>query len=94
MRLERSARGSASTNGLPLSYAMRNRLAFLLMLALPQRTPSGGAIARFVPPALTPASFVSDQRGVLAADAHASLDPHIAGVQHAGLGDIAVAILP
>ena len=74
---------------------MRTRIAaFLLVLALSQRTPTGGAITVFVPPAPTPASFVSDQRGVLAAVAHAALDAHIADVQHAGLGDIAVAILP
>ena len=73
---------------------MRNRLAILLILFLPQRIPVGGAITTYVPPAPTPASFVSDQRGVLAADARAALDTHIATVQRAGLGDIAVAILP
>ncbi|MEP6999944.1 MAG: TPM domain-containing protein [bacterium] len=73
---------------------MRTRLAMLLLLALPQRTPVGGAITKFVPPAPTPSSFVSDPRGLLAADAHAALDAHIVDVQRAGYGDIAVAILP
>ncbi|MEO8623136.1 MAG: TPM domain-containing protein [bacterium] len=73
---------------------MRTRLALLLVLAQPQRTPVGGAVTKFVPPAPTPASFVSDARGLIAADAHAALDAHIVDVQRAGFGDIAVAILP
>ncbi|MEP6992534.1 MAG: TPM domain-containing protein [bacterium] len=72
---------------------MRTRIALLLLLALPQRTPVGGAITKYVPPLPTP-SFVSDQRNVLAPDAHAALDAHITAVQRAGYGDIAVAILP
>jgi uncharacterized protein len=71
-----------------------NRLLLFLALAIPQRTPSGGAIAKYVPPVPTPASFISDARNVLAADAHASLDARITGIQRAGLGDVAVAILP
>lgn len=73
---------------------MRIRFALMLALALPQRTPVGGAITKYGPPAPTPALFISDERGVLTADAHVAIDAHIAGVQQAGLGDIAVAILP
>ena len=74
---------------------MTNR-AFLMLVALPitQTTSSGGAIGKYVPPVPTPASFISDQKAVLAADAHATLNARIAGIQQAGLGDIAVAILP
>ena len=70
--------------------------ALLMLVALPlaQRTPSGGAITRYVPPVPTPASFVSDQRSVLSADARAEIDARITAIQQAGLGDIAVAILP
>ncbi|MDQ2664794.1 MAG: TPM domain-containing protein [Gemmatimonadota bacterium] len=73
---------------------MRIRFALVLALALPQRTPVGGVITKYVPPVPTPASFISDARGVLASDAHTALDAHIGSVQKAGLGDIAVAILP
>jgi uncharacterized protein len=66
----------------------------LLSLALWQTTPSGGAIAKYVPPVPTPASFISDQRSVLTADQRRALDARITAVQQAGLGDIAVAILP
>lgn len=70
------------------------RLLLLIALAIPQKTPTGGAIAKYVPPVPTPASFISDQKSVLSAGAHASLDARITAVQRAGLGDIAVAILP
>ena len=70
------------------------RLLLLLALVLPQTVPSGGAIAKYVPPAPTPASFISDQRTVLSPAAHAALDARIGAIQRAGLGDIAVAILP
>ena len=70
------------------------RALILAAVLLPQKTPSGGAIAKFVPPLPTPASFISDQRGVLPASAHADLDRRITAIQSAGLGDIAVAILP
>ncbi len=66
----------------------------LLAMTLWQTTPSGGAIAKFVPPVPTPASFISDQRSVLTADQRQLLDGRIRAVQGAGLGDIAVAILP
>lgn len=66
----------------------------LVALPLAQTTPSGGAITKYVPPVPTPTSFISDQKAVLAVDARASLDARIAGIQQAGLGDIAVAILP
>src|SRR5689334_9676776 len=71
-----------------------NVAALLLAIALWQTTPSGGAIAKFVPPAPTPASFISDQRSVLTAEQRRSLDGRITAFQQAGLGDIAVAILP
>ena len=70
------------------------RLLLLIALAIPQKTPSGGAIAKYVPPVPTPASFISDSKSVLSAGAHASLDARITAIQRAGLGDIAVAILP
>ncbi|MEO8337904.1 MAG: TPM domain-containing protein, partial [bacterium] len=73
---------------------MRIHAALLFALALPQRTPVGGAITKYVPPVPTPTSFISDARGVLTSDAHAALDAHIGTVQRAGRGDIAVAILP
>lgn len=73
---------------------MTNRLVLLLALAVAQATPTGGAITKFVPPVPTPASFISDQAGVLTSDAHAALDARITGIQREGLGDIAVAILP
>jgi uncharacterized protein len=66
----------------------------LLAVALWQTTPSGGAIAKFVPPVPTPASFISDRRSVLDDAAHRELDARITAFQQAGLGDIAVAILP
>ncbi len=71
-------------------------LAFLALLAgvIPQATPSGGAIAKMVPPVPTPSSFISDRRNVLKPEGHAALDAKIRAVQEAGLGDIAVAILP
>ncbi|MDQ8164516.1 MAG: TPM domain-containing protein [Gemmatimonadota bacterium] len=71
-------------------------LALLAILAggFPQAAPSGGEIAKLVPPVPTPASFVSDQRNVLKPDARAALDARIRAVQAAGHGDIAVAILP
>jgi uncharacterized protein len=74
---------------------MLNR-ALLMLVALPltQTTPSGGAITKYVPPVPTPASFISDQKAVLTADARATLDARITAIQKAGLGDIAVAILP
>jgi uncharacterized protein len=68
--------------------------AILLALVLWQKTPSGGAIAKFVPPVPTPASFISDQRSVLTAEQRRALDARITAFQQAGLGDIAVAILP
>ncbi len=71
-------------------------LALLVLLAVitPQSTPSGGEIGKLVPPLPAPASFISDQRQVLTPDARASLDARIRAIQTAGLGDIAVAILP
>ena len=66
----------------------------LAALLIPQTTPTGGAIAKYVPPAPAPASFISDQRSVLSDEQRHALDARIAGVQQAGLGDIAVAILP
>lgn len=73
-------------------------LAFVVLALLagviPQSTPSGGAIAKMVPPVPTPASFISDRRNVLKPDGHAALDAKIRAVQAAGLGDIAVAIVP
>lgn len=68
--------------------------AIALALALWQTTPSGGAIAKYVPPIPTPASFISDPRSMLTAEQRAALDGRIRAVQQAGLGDIAVAILP
>src|SRR4051812_1350029 len=59
-----------------------------------QKTPSGGAIAKYVPPVPTPASFISDVKHVLPTAAHGELDARIIEIQRAGLGDIAVAILP
>jgi uncharacterized protein len=71
------------------------RSALLLFaLALPQTTPTGGAIAKYVPPVPTPSSLISDQRKVLDEATHAALDSRIRAIQSAGLGDIAVAILP
>lgn len=70
----------------------------LLLLAvvamLQQSTPTGGSITRFVPPVPTPESFISDQRAVLTPAQRQTLDARITGIQQAGLGDIAVAILP
>jgi uncharacterized protein len=68
--------------------------AILLGLALWQKTPSGGAIAKFVPPVPTPASFISDQPSLLTVEQRSALDARITAFQQAGLGDIAVAILP
>ncbi len=75
---------------------MINRALLLLLVTLPltQTTPSGGAIAKYVPPVPTPASFISDQKAVLTADARAAIDARITAIQKAGLGDIAVAIVP
>jgi uncharacterized protein len=67
--------------------------SFLLALLL-QTTPTGGAITKFVPPVPTPASFISDQRAVLTTEQRSELDARIKAIQQAGLGDIAVAILP
>jgi uncharacterized protein len=69
-------------------------LTLLLALLLRQTTPSSGAIAKFVPPVPTPASFISDAKAVLSPEARATLDARITAIQRAGLGDIAVAILP
>jgi uncharacterized protein len=66
----------------------------LLALVLQQNTPTGGAISKFVPPVPTPESFISDQRSVLTAEQRRALDARITRIQQAGLGDIAVAILP
>jgi len=68
-------------------------LLLALSLVLPQTKPSGGAIAKYVPPVPTPASFISDQWNVLSPTAHTSIDARIKAIQGAGLGDIAVAIL-
>jgi uncharacterized protein len=74
---------------------MINRALFLLVaLPLTQTTPGGGAITKYAPPVPTPASFISDQKAVLATGARAAIDARITGIQKAGLGDIAVAILP
>lgn len=73
---------------------MPTRLLLLIALALPQTTPAGGAIAKFVPPVPTPASFISDLGGALKPADRAALDARIRSIQGAGLGDIAVAILP
>ena len=67
--------------------------SFLLALLL-QATPTGGAITKYVPPVPTPASFISDQRAVLTPAQRSELDTRIKAIQQAGLGDIAVAILP
>lgn len=50
-------------------------------------------LAKLVPPVPTP-SFVSDARQVLTPDEHVNIDQRIRAHQDAGLGDIAVAILP
>ena len=68
--------------------------AALLAIALWQTTPSGGAIAKLVPAVPTPASFIADERSVLTAEQRRALDARITAFQQAGLGDIAVAILP
>ena len=47
-----------------------------------------------VPPAPTPASFVADVPDVIPAADEALIDDRIAELQSAGLGDVAVAILP
>ncbi len=73
---------------------MPTRLLLLIALALPQTRPTGGAIAKFVPPVPTPASFISDLRTALKPAERATLDARIRSIQSAGLGDIAVAILP
>ncbi len=73
---------------------MRLLSLLLLIPALQQSTPTGGAIAKFVPPVPTPASFISDERGVLTSDQRRALDARITTFQQTGLGDIAVAILP
>jgi uncharacterized protein len=74
---------------------MSTRMLFVLAaLSLLQTTPTGGAITRYVPPVPTPASFISDTKAVLDTASHATLDARIADIQRAGLGDIAVAILP
>jgi uncharacterized protein len=80
--------------GRSTSAAIRRSPFLALALALPQTTPSGGAIAKYVPPVPTPASFISDAKNVLGSQAHAALDARITTIQRAGLGDIAVAILP
>lgn len=72
----------------------RSFLILAAAIVLPQTKPSGGAIAKFVPPIPTPASFISDERHVLKPEDRAALDGRIRAVQSAGLGDIAVAILP
>jgi uncharacterized protein len=51
-------------------------------------------LAKFVPAVPTPASFIADVAGMLSAAAHDSIDVAIRRGQGAGLGDIAVAILP
>jgi uncharacterized protein len=68
--------------------------AILTAMTLWQTTPSGGAIAKLVPPVPTPASFISDQRSVLTPEQRQFLDGRVRAIQSAGLGDIAVAILP
>lgn len=73
---------------------MPPRLLLLFALALPQTKPSGGAIAKFVPPVPTPASFISDVNTALKPAERSALDARIRSIQSAGLGDIAVAILP
>ncbi len=70
------------------------RLLLLAAVVVPQSTPTGGAIARFVPPVPTPASFIADPRDVIPAAAQKALDDRITAIQRAGLGDIAVAIIP
>jgi uncharacterized protein len=70
------------------------RFLLVVGLLIPQTKPGGGAIAKYVPPVPTPASFISDQKSVLDASSHAALDARITAIQRAGLGDIAVAILP
>lgn len=50
-------------------------------------------LARLVPPVPTP-SFVADAQHVLTPDEHVNIDQRIRAHQDAGLGDIAVAILP
>src|SRR4051812_21859028 len=85
----------SSTQKLRPRTEMRlGRAVLVLSLAIPQKTPSGGAIAKYVPSVPTPASFISDSAHVLPAPAHATLDARIKAIQSAGLGDIAVAILP
>ncbi len=69
-------------------------LIVLLAIVAPQSTPSGGEIGKLVPPLPAPASFIADQRQVLKPEDRAALDARIRGIQSAGLGDIAVAILP
>lgn len=73
---------------------MTHALLFALALPFQQSTPTGGSIAKLVPPVPTPASFISDARGVLNATDRAALDARIRTIQSAGLGDIAVAVLP
>jgi uncharacterized protein len=71
-----------------------NHLLLFLALALPQSTPSGGAIAKFVPPVPTPASFIADPRGLLSDSAHRALDARITAIQRDKLGDVGVALIP
>jgi uncharacterized protein len=70
------------------------RLLLLVALALPQSTPTGGAITKFVPPVPTPASFIADPRNLLSDSAHRALDAKITGIQRDKLGDVGVAIIP
>ncbi len=69
-------------------------LLLLLAVVLPQSTPTGGAIAKFVPPAPTPSSFISDERHTISDSARKALDDRIAGIQRDKLGDVGVAIIP
>jgi uncharacterized protein len=60
--------------------------------AVPQ--PVSPRLARLIPPAPTPASFIADVPHLLGADARARLDARIRAVQDSGYGDIGVAIIP
>ena len=60
--------------------------------ATPQPVPPG--LARLVPPAPTPASYIADVPRLLAPDARERLDARIRAIQDSGFGDIGVAIMP
>ena len=90
----------------PVTGAGRLRARLLCMVAMlatgahpmaaqtSDAAPTVPGLARLIPPAPAPSSFIADVPRLLTPEARAQLDARIAALQDSGLADIAIALLP